>query len=49
VKSSKYFGYSKQTNSIFMFLHLVHDMYVLRKKGKNVPVSSVKAIREIKF
>ena len=34
--------------SCIYVVHVLYMMYVLRKKGKNVPVSIVKAIREIK-
>ena len=34
---------------VYLCFHIRYMMYVLRKKGKNVPVSNVKAIREIKF
>jgi len=37
----------KEEEEQYMF-HIQYMMYLLRKKGKNVPVSNVKAVREIK-
>ena len=48
IRNNKYFWYSKQTNSIFVFFHFMYFTYLLIKKVDLTVVHIMKAVEAIK-